>query len=179
MENQKYQYLRPRSNWTSLLFYQKAETLYLLTFHFLQRFLADNDRTRDQMLQAARSGKQNIVEGTADGVTSLNLELNLLNVSRSSILELQEDYLDYLRTRRMPIWDKSHPRFNLMRQYCRSHNLPADFMPYFPRYNDEVLANLAITLAHQADRLIQSYMNKIVNSNPPNTRYSSFHRNNW
>ena len=160
--------IRPRSDWSSLYFYQKAQSLYLLTFDFVQRYIQNNDRTRDQMLQAARSGKQNIVEGTADGVTSLDMELNLLNVSRASIQELKEDYLDYLHTRGLSLWDRNNPRYLPMLQYCRSHNQPKDYIALFPKYNDEELSNLAITLSHQIDRLMQAYMNKIICSMPHN-----------
>ncbi|MBR4673730.1 MAG: four helix bundle protein [Victivallales bacterium] len=156
--------IRPRSDWSSLFFYQKAQSLYLLTFEFVQRFIQNNDRTKDQMLQAARSGKQNIVEGTADGVTSLEMELNLLNVSRASIQELKEDYLDYLCTRRLSIWDRNNPRYLPMLQYCRLHNQPTDYIALFPKFNDEELSNLAITLSHQIDSLMQAYMNKIINT---------------
>ena len=81
-----------------LYFYQKSEVLYALTFHFAKRFLpSKGDRTVDQMVQAARSGKQNIIEGFADGMTSTELQLKLLNVARSSLKELRADYEDYLR----------------------------------------------------------------------------------
>ena len=63
------------------------------------------------MVQAARSGKQNIVEGCADGVTSTEMELRLLNVARASIKELKEDYLDYLKSRKLALWDVKHPRY--------------------------------------------------------------------
>ena len=168
--------MRPRSDCSSLFFYQKSQCLYLLTFDFVQRFIQNNDRTRDQMLQAARSGKQNIVEGTADGVTSLELELNLLNVSRASIQELKEDYLDYLCTRKLSIWDRKHPRYSPMLQFCRTHNQPADFITLFPKYNDEELANLAITLSHQIDSLMQAYMNRIINALPKSTGTNTYPR---
>ena len=88
--------LRKQPNWEGLYFYQKSNVLYQLTFVFTKRFLTRGDRTIDQMVQAARSGKQNIVEGSADGVTSMEMELKLLNVARSSIKELKEDYEDYI-----------------------------------------------------------------------------------
>ena len=85
------QVLRKQSNWEGLYFYQKSNVLYQLTYSFTRRFLVRGDRTIDQMVQAARAGKQNIVEGSADGVTSMEMELKLLNVARSSIKELKED----------------------------------------------------------------------------------------
>ena len=88
----------------NLWFYQKTVTLYDMTVVFCRRFLpAHGDRTVDQMVQAARSGKQNIVEGSADGVTSTELEAKLLNVARASIKELKEDYLDYLRGHKLTL----------------------------------------------------------------------------
>ena len=85
--------LRRQVKWQDLYFYKKTVVLDQLTFVFCQRFLPKyGDRTVDQMVQAARSGKQNIVEGFADGVTSTEMELKLLNVARASLKELEEDY---------------------------------------------------------------------------------------
>ena len=155
--------IRPISDCSSLFFYQKANTLFLLTNFFVQKYLKFNDRTRDQMIQAARSGKQNIVEGTADGGTSLDMEIKLLNVARASIRELKEDYLDYLRTRGRKIWDQGHPRFTKMRLYCKNHNLSEEYLSFFPIMNDEELANLAITFSCQIDSLMRAYQAKIIN----------------
>ena len=95
--NPKVEVLKRQTNWRELWFYKKTVVLYQLTYVFTRRFLpAYGDRTVDQMVQAARSGKQNIVEGTADGVTSTEMELKLLNVARASIQELLEDYEDYI-----------------------------------------------------------------------------------
>ena len=89
--------LKVQANWKNLWFYQKTVVLYQMTYIFTKRFLPIyGDRTVDQMVQAARSGKQNIVEGSADGVTSMELELKLLNVARASIQELLEDYEDFI-----------------------------------------------------------------------------------
>ena len=96
--------LRPQTKWENLFFYQKTDVLYQLTVAFCRRFLPKfGDRTVDQMVQAARSGKQNIVEGCADGVTSTETELRLLNVARGSLRELREDYADYLKARALRI----------------------------------------------------------------------------
>lgn len=103
-----------------------------MTYVFTKRFLpAYGDRTVDQMVQAARSGKQNIVEGSADGVTSMELELKLLNIARASIQELLEDYEDYIISRKLFKWTKGHPRFNGLLSFCRSHNALSDYEPYF------------------------------------------------
>ena len=115
--------LRKQVNWETLYFYQKCVVLYRMTYVFCQRFLPKyGDRTVDQMVQAARSGKQNIVEGFADGVTSTEMELKLLNVARASIKELKEDYVDYLRLRSLSLWTVEHPRYDGLLKFCRAHN---------------------------------------------------------
>jgi hypothetical protein len=86
----------PRGDYRTLLSYQKAEVVYELTFRFCKRFLKSGDRTVDQMVQAARSGKQNIVEGSKAAATSKESEIKLTNVARASLEELLEDYLDFL-----------------------------------------------------------------------------------
>lgn len=143
----------------NLYFYQKTEVAYVLTFHFVKRFLpAKGDRTVDQMLQAARSGKQNIIEGLADGITSTEMQLKLLNIARSSLKELRADYEDYLQTRHLTIWNTQHPRYDEMLQFCRNHNLVADYEPFFSKWNDEELCNIALTLLHMTDRMMKTYL---------------------
>lgn len=143
----------------NLYFYQKTEVAYALTFHFVKRFLpAKGDRTVDQMLQAARSGKQNIIEGLADGIASTELQLKLLNVARSSLKELRADYEDYLQTRHLNVWNTQHPRYDEMLQFCRNHNLVADYEPFFTKWNDEELCNIALTLLHMTDKMMKTYL---------------------
>lgn len=143
----------------NLYFYQKTEVAYALTFHFIKRFLpAKGDRTVDQMLQAARSGKQNIIEGLADGITSTEMQLKLLNIARSSLKELRADYEDYLQTRHLTVWNTQHPRYDEMLQFCRNHNLVADYEPFFNKWNDEELCNIALTLLHMTDRMMKTYL---------------------
>jgi four helix bundle suffix protein len=142
-----------------LFFYQKAEVLYALTYHFVKRFLpSKGDRTVDQMVQAARSGKQNIIEGFADGMTSTEMQLKLLNVARSSLKELRADYEDYLRTRHLSVWDSSHPRYDTLLRFCRQHNKVNDYEPYFDRWNDEEQCNIALTLLHMTDKMMKTYL---------------------
>ena len=120
----KYQILKRQTPWREAYYYQKSEVLYQLTYVFCQRFLpVHGDRTVDQMVQAARSGKQNIIEGTEDGETSTEMHVKLLNVARSSLQELREDYRDYLISRQLPIWDAKHPRYENMQVFCRKHNI--------------------------------------------------------
>ena len=96
----------PRGDYRTLLSFQKAEVVYDLTYRFAKKYLDRGDRTVDQMIQAARSGKKNLLEGSKLGTTSKKLELNLTNVARSSLEELLDDYLDFLRARDLQLWDK-------------------------------------------------------------------------
>ena len=153
------------ANWKELLFYRKSDALYQLTVVFCRRFLPEHgDRTVDQMIQAARSGKQNIVEGSEDGKTSTEMELKLLNVARSSLHELREDYRDYLVSHGLPQWDSRHPRYNGMVAYCRQHNDYSDYMAMAGKITDEEFANLALTLCHQTDAMMTSYLDYLNNT---------------
>ena len=154
-------FLKKQDRWESLYFYQKTDVLYQLTFAFAQRFLQRGDRTVDQMVQAARSGKQNIVEGMADGVTSSEMEMKLLNVARASIKELREDYTDYLASRQLPLWTDSHPRYDTMLAFCREHNRVDDYQPFFQQWTDEEMANTAHTLCHMVDRMMTTYIKQL------------------
>ena len=157
MDKKTPQVLRKQPNWEGLYFYQKANVLYQLTFVFTKRFLKRGDRTIDQMVQAARSGKQNIVEGSADGVTSMEMELKLLNVARSSIKELKEDYEDYIVSRHLTRWAVGNPRYDGMLKFCRKHNKIEDYQDYFEKWTDEEMANIALTLCHMVDRMMTTY----------------------
>ena len=142
-------------------FYQKAVVLYQMTYVFTKRFLPIyGDRTVDQMVQAARSGKQNIVEGSADGVTSTEMELKLLNVARASIQELLEDYEDYIISHKLVKWTKDHPRFNGMLTFCRSHNLLSDYEPYFNKWTNEEICNIGISLCRMVDKMLMTYQKR-------------------
>jgi four helix bundle suffix protein len=156
--------LRSQTNWKELWFYQKTVVLYQMTYAFTRRFLpAFGDRTVDQMVQAARSGKQNIVEGAADGVTSMEMELKLLNVARSSIQELLEDYEDYIVSHHLQKWAQGHPRFQPLMDFCRNHNHLNDYEPFFNRWTDEEYANTAITLCRMVDKMMMTYQKKKEN----------------
>ncbi len=161
MNNNGKQVLRRQNNWKDLYFYQKSNVLYHLTFAFTKRFLTLGDRTVDQMVQAARSGKQNIVEGSADGVTSMEMELKLLNVARSSIKELKEDYDDYIISRHLSHWTTSHTRFNGMLKFCRQHNALSDYEAFFWKWSAEEMANIALTLCHMVDKMMMSYQKQL------------------
>ncbi len=94
-------FLRQDNNYRTLKAFRKAECIYDITYYFAHKYLEMGDRTIDQMVQAARSGKQNLAEGNIDGVTSKEMELKLINVNRASLHELLLDYEDYLRVRNL------------------------------------------------------------------------------
>ena len=148
--------------WQDLRFYQKSEVLYQMTFAFCERFLPKHgDRTVDQMVQAARSGKQNIVEGSEDGKTSTAMEVNLLNVARSSIGELRQDFEDFLKSRHLPIWTPADERFQPMQDFTKQHNLLSDYEPYFQQWTAEEMANVGLTLCYQVDVMMNKYLKGI------------------
>ena len=148
--------------WKNLYFYRKSDAIYQLTVDFCKRFLpAHGDRTVDQMVQAARSGKQNIIEGSEDGMTSSEMEIKLLNVARSSLQELREDYIDYINTHQLVLWSADSERQRRLRDFCHSHNDFQDYAPLAERMNDEEFSNLLLTLCHQTDKMMCAYVEKL------------------
>lgn len=146
----------------NLIAYRKAVVIYDLTYHFCGRFIAIGDRTKDQMVQAARSGKQNIVEGKAASLTSAEMHLNLLGVARSSFQELLEDYFDYLRTRNLRIWETDSKEVEAMRELGVKHRDSKFFIELAETRNDEVIANMVIVLLHQEDVLLRKHIEKQI-----------------
>ena len=148
--------------WKDLYFYRKSDALYQITVEFCKRFLpAHGDRTVDQMVQAARSGKQNIVEGSEDGQTSSEMEIKLMNVARGSLQELRADYQDYLNTHHLSTWSKDSKRQKRLRDFCHSNNDYCDYEPLLAKMNDEEMANMALTLCHQTDKMMCAYIEKL------------------
>ncbi len=154
MEEDK-DFLRQDNNYRSLKAFQKAECIYDVTFYFAHKFLKTGDRTIDQMVQAARSGKQNLAEGNIDGITSREMELKLTNVNRASLHELLLDYEDYLRVRGLEQWKYNDPRCVKTRTFCKNHLDSAVYREKIKERSDETIANIAITLIHQCDVLIR------------------------
>lgn len=156
--------LRKRTNYTELAFYQKSDVLIQLTKAFCDRFLPKyGDRTVDQMVQAARSIKQNLAEGLTDGQTSFEVEIKLLGIAKGSNQELQEDYQDYLKSHNLSDWGAekaSHPRFDGLLTFCRAHNTLPDYQPYFLQWTDEEMCNTAICLCHMVDKALTTFISK-------------------
>ena len=151
--------LPQKGNYEDLAFYKKAVVIYDLTFFFVHKYLMDyKDRTVDQMVQAARSGKQNIVEGCAAATTSSETEIKLIGVARASIKELKSDYEDYLRVRGLVQWNLNDERAVRTRNFCKQHESSADYMNDIDRRSAETIANILLTLIHQFDMLIGKYI---------------------
>lgn len=146
-----------------LLTYRYSEIIYDLTIEFCRKFVSDygSKRTREQMEQAARSGKQNIIEGVGQSQTSKKGEIKLLGVAKASLEELLADYEDYLRVRQLPIWPKTDEKVGRLRHYCfrLSHvnNLSdAGALREKPKLPEKpvIAANLLLTLCHLATYLL-------------------------
>ena len=112
-------FIPPHGGYYKLLSYQKAEIVYDATVYFCNRFIEQRSRTHDQMVQAARSGKQNIIEGSMASGTSKEMEIKLTNVARASLEELLADYRDFLRTRGLTEWTKEHHYAQRLRELNR------------------------------------------------------------
>lgn len=150
-----------KNNYKTLLSYQKAESIYDITFFFTSNFLEKGDRTIDQMVQAARSGKQNIVEGYGAGATSKETELKLMGVAKNSLKELLCDYEDYLRVRNLRQWESGLIEFTRAQELGKEHNDSAFWRELITTRNAETIANLAIILLNQCDYLLYRYILKI------------------
>jgi len=148
-------FLPQTGNYQELLSYRKSEIIYDLTFRFCEKHLKRGDRTIDQMVQSARSGKQNIAEGCKASITSAEMELKLINVARASLEELLLDYQDYLRVRDHALWNKDSPEALYVRKLGRTPDESYEtYRPIMDTRPPEVLANIAICLIHQANYLL-------------------------
>lgn len=162
-----------RSNgggYRNLIVYQQAVIIYDLTVKFCNKYLLDSGRgaptrrTVDQMTQAARSGKQNIVEGSLEKSSKLNI--NLTGVARASFGELLEDYLDFLRTKNLPVWDKNDPRVLEIR--ARRETNKSNWTNWSNWMDTpERFANLMVTLISKEnyllDQMVRSLEQKFIN----------------
>ncbi|MDD5199382.1 MAG: four helix bundle suffix domain-containing protein [Terrimicrobiaceae bacterium] len=155
-------FLPKGGNYRELLSYRKAEIIYDFTFRFCEKFLRRGDRTIDQMVQAARSGKQNIAEGSKASVTSTETELKLTNVARASLEELLIDYQDFLRARDLPMWPKDSREALYARRLGKTPEETFEtYRPFFEDRPAETLANIAICLVHQANYLLDRQIKRL------------------
>lgn len=174
--------IKKNGNYKKLLSYQKTDVIYHITFYFCENYLSKGDRTVDQMVQAARSGKQNIVEGCAASATSSKTEIKLINVAKASLQELLEDYRDYLTTRNHRIWESDSREFIFMRQLGSTHNDVEFFMNIIKTRPPETIANMAIILINQADYLLYRQLERLeadfINDGGFSERMASFRKKN-
>lgn len=154
-------FIPPHGGYQNLLSYRKAEIVYDGTVYFTNRFYKKSDRTIDQMVQAARSGKQNIAEGSVASGTSKETEIKLINVARASLEELKLDYEDFLRTHKLAVWDAQSKYVARLRQLNR---IPEATYETFkkgienpdPAISANVMIGLIKTTTYLLDRLLRN-----------------------
>ena len=155
-------FIPPHGGYEELLSFQKARIVYDATVCFCERFLEKRDRTVDQMVQAARSGKQNILEGSQASGTSKETELKLMNVARASLEELLEDYRDFLRVRKQAQWDKNSREAQFVRRLGAQKNRSYEsYRTYFETRPAHVVANILICLIHQTNYLLDQQLRQL------------------
>ena len=143
-------FLKPHGGYRKLQVFKVTEIIYDINYYFAHHYLEKRDRTVDQMIQAARSSKQNIAEGSKASMTSRKTELRLTNVAKSSLEELLLDYEDYVRTHNLERWNSNNNRYKKMHDYVKTDEFEKSYMQLTERLNDEEIANLCMTLIHQA-----------------------------
>ena len=151
--------LPPRGDYQTLLSFQKAEVVYDITYRFAHKYLSRGDRTVDQMIQSARSGKQNILEGSKAAQTSKEMEIKLTNVGRASLEELLADYRDFLRVRDLAIWDKDSKEARFVRRIgCKTPQTFEIYREFVATRPPQVVANIALCLIHQTNYLLDQQL---------------------
>ena len=149
----------PHGGYRDLQSYQMAEIVHDATVVFCNRFISIRSRTHDQMVQAARSGKQNIAEGSMASGTSKKFELKLIGVARASLEELLVDFQDYLRQHTLPLWGKDHPKAKEVRSLCyRKNRSYMTYKSYVEASPPEIAANTLICVIHQANYLLDQQL---------------------
>src|SRR3954462_502670 len=155
-------FIPPHGGYEELLSFQKARVVYDGTVQFCERFLQKRDRTVDQMVQAARSGKQNILEGCQASGTSKEAEIKLINVARASLEELLEDYRDFLRVRKEPLWEKNSREALFVRRLGAQKNRSYEtYRTYIETRPAPVVANILICLIHQTNYLLDQQLRQL------------------
>jgi len=154
--------IAPHGGYRELKSYQNAEIVYDATVKFCDRFVDRRSRTHDQMVQAARSGKQNIAEGSMASGTSKKTELKLVNVARASLEELLLDFEDFLRQHGLALWDKEHPTAQAVRKLVyRTNRSYETYKPYIENSPPEVAANTLICLINQTNYLLDQQLRQL------------------
>ena len=155
-------FIPPHGGYEDLLSFQKARIVYDGTVRFCERFLEKRDWTVDQMVQAARSGKQNILEGSQASGTSKEAEIKLINVARASLEELLEDYRDILQVRKAVLWDKNSKEARFVRRLGAAKNRSYEsYRTYIETRPAPVVANILICLIHQTNYLLDQQLRQL------------------
>ncbi|HET9212210.1 MAG TPA: four helix bundle suffix domain-containing protein [Thermoanaerobaculia bacterium] len=155
-------FIPPHGGYKNLLSYQKAEIVYDATVHFCNSFVDRRSRTHDQMIQAARSGKQNILEGSMAAGTSKETEIKLTNVARASLEELLTDYRDFLRVRGIEEWPVEHPYARRLRELNQIRNATyATFQKGIENPDPAIAANVIIGLIRVTSYLLDRQIRRL------------------
>jgi len=155
-------FIPAHGGYEELLSFQKSRIVYDGTVRFCDRFIDKRSRTHDQMVQAARSGKQNILEGSQASGTSKETEIKLTNVARASLEELLEDYRDYLRTKSHTQWDKNSRESLFVRKIGNSPSSSYEsFRDFIESRSGDVVANILICLIHQTNYLLDQQIRRL------------------
>ena len=168
-------FLNRRGNYKNLLTYQKSQVIYDFTYCFCERFFKKFDRTIDQMVQAARSGKQNIVEGAKAGATSTETEIRLTNVARASLEELLEDYHDYIRVKNLKLWEKDSKEAAFVSKLSSGkvafrnatgvhQEISSVFIDFAHTRSAETCANIMVCLINQCNFLLDRQVKSLEES---------------
>lgn len=155
-------FIPKHGGYRNLITYQKSEIIYDGTIYFTQRAFKKYDRTIDQMVQAARSGKQNIVEASMASATSKEMEIKLTNVARASLEELRIDYEDFLRTNKLEIWGKDHKYTQRFRELNRTPNATYEtYRKAIEHEQLEICANSMICLINIVSYLLSQQIKSL------------------
>jgi len=154
--------ITPHGGYRDLRSFQHAELVYDATVKFCDRLIDRRSRTHDQMVQAARSGRQNIAEGSQASGTSKKFELKLVSVARASLEELLLDYEDFLRQRGLTLWRKDHPIAQVVRRLAYEKNRSyMTYRSYIEAASPEIAANTIICLIHQTNYLLDQQLRQL------------------
>jgi len=147
-------FIPPHGGFEDLHSYKKSLIIFLATYWLVERWVRMGSRTRDQMEQSARSGKQNIIEGSLASATSKQTEIHLTNVARASLGELLEDFKDFLRLRNLPIWEKNAPRMRALRALGTEEATYETYRTYIESKDPEIVGNVMVCLCAQTCYLL-------------------------
>ena len=152
----------PHGGYQGLRAFQMSVVVHDATVVFCKKYLDPKSRTNDQMVQAARSGKQNIVEGSMASGTSKKIELKLVGIARASLEELLTDYTDFLRQNNLPLWPKDHEKAVFIRKLCYRENMSyMTYKTYIEEKGPENAANTMVCMVNQTNFLLDKLLRQL------------------